>query len=173
MNKPESFPEGLLEALADASINLIPSTDESTIQARLKAQMQADALQPLSSDRDENGEPNAPLKEAPISPEIVEEATHFLRLSVRRDVLLFVVWVMETHRQKKLTYLVVAVTRTTGARGGISAERVLVLLLVRYTIREYGGDGGAVSGSRRGTTRLIVSTYCNRLEGHWTTCQTT
>lgn len=84
VNKPESFPEGLLEALADSSVNLVPSSDDSTIHERLRAQMQADALRPLSSERDGDGESQAPLKVAPIDPEIVEEVACFLRLGVSR-----------------------------------------------------------------------------------------
>lgn len=84
VNKPESFPEGLLEAMADSSVNLVPSSDDGTIQERLRAQMQADALRPLSSERDADGEPQAPLKVAPIDPEVVEEVARFLRLGVSR-----------------------------------------------------------------------------------------
>lgn len=89
-NNPDTFPEGLLDALSDAALSLLHEHEASGISMhdRLRAQMRADALQPVVSaldDSDSTGSDakKTALKDAPFSPEIVEEASRFLRASVR------------------------------------------------------------------------------------------
>lgn len=58
--------------------------------ARLRAQMQADALLPLSSGLDDGEEDDVSTIEAPATteefpPEVIEEAIYFLRLGVSGD----------------------------------------------------------------------------------------
>ncbi|THH17617.1 hypothetical protein EW146_g3217, partial [Bondarzewia mesenterica] len=83
--EPESFPEGLLDALADASFTTGVSADalDVPIQERLRSQMRADALQPLEPrlDDDHVFERKTAIKEAPPSDELVNEAAMFLRSS--------------------------------------------------------------------------------------------
>ncbi|KAG6837940.1 hypothetical protein H0H93_008334 [Arthromyces matolae] len=80
-NNPESFPEGLLDALALHGATNIPRFyDNEPIQVRLRKQMQADALQPL------DGESLATKSSTVIEsfpPEVIEEATQFLRLQAQ------------------------------------------------------------------------------------------
>jgi hypothetical protein len=79
---PESFPEGLLDALSEhTSIAIIPSTrDPTSVEARLRLQMQRDALRPLAED---DSEPIAGVSLYPS--ETIQEAVEFLQLSVRRS----------------------------------------------------------------------------------------
>ncbi|KAI0069009.1 hypothetical protein BV25DRAFT_1792352 [Artomyces pyxidatus] len=81
-HSPESFPEGLLDALADAISNgdLVLGPDVP-LADRLRAQMRKDALQALSSSLDDadSTEKTAVSQAAPISPEVIEEASQFLQ----------------------------------------------------------------------------------------------
>ncbi|OAX42895.1 hypothetical protein K503DRAFT_766298 [Rhizopogon vinicolor AM-OR11-026] len=89
---PESIPEGLMNALSAHTLLVSPLPSESASgdashAARLRAQMRADALLPLSSELD-NDEDDALISEAPATTEdfpqdIVEEAVYFLRLGPR------------------------------------------------------------------------------------------
>jgi len=58
-------------------------SNHGTIQSRLRAQMQADALRPLSSVLDEDAPRESLTAKSIFTPETIEEATHFLRLGVR------------------------------------------------------------------------------------------
>ncbi|KAJ7179295.1 hypothetical protein C8R46DRAFT_941848 [Mycena filopes] len=82
----DSFPPGLMDALTPLEIRPPPSTRERdrdrdqsiSIEARLRRQMAADTLQPLSAlDDDVNSIAVAPPE---FSSEILEETAHFLRL---------------------------------------------------------------------------------------------
>ena len=87
---PETFPEGLLDALDDPA--LVTSIQQRqaghSIEGRLRAKMQADALRPLKStleDLDEEGETGiekSELRKEPYSEEELQEAIQFLRLGV-------------------------------------------------------------------------------------------
>ena len=85
--KPESFPEGLIDALDDSALAdaLHRQHGDDSIEGRLRAKMRADALQPLiSSLEDENeGINKSGLHETPYAEDDVEEAAQFLRLTVR------------------------------------------------------------------------------------------
>jgi len=88
---PESIPEGLINALSayTSLVSPVPSASVSgsaSHAARLRAQMRADALLPLSS-RLGDDEDNASIDEAPAAAEdfpqdVIEEAVYFLRLGV-------------------------------------------------------------------------------------------
>ncbi|KZT26980.1 hypothetical protein NEOLEDRAFT_1131478 [Neolentinus lepideus HHB14362 ss-1] len=80
-NHPDAFPEGLMDALADdpAVATMRRRREQDDIEARLRKQMKADALQPLSDD-DSPAKPSAEEK-APLSSEELEEAIRFLSLS--------------------------------------------------------------------------------------------
>ncbi|TBU32117.1 hypothetical protein BD311DRAFT_655602 [Dichomitus squalens] len=89
---PETFPEGLLDALDDPA--LVTSIQQRqaghSIEGRLRAKMQADALRPLKStleDLDEEGESGiekSELRKEPYSEEELQEAVQFLRLGANR-----------------------------------------------------------------------------------------
>ncbi|TFY72484.1 hypothetical protein EVG20_g533 [Dentipellis fragilis] len=82
-DKPESYPAGLLEALAERW-TLIPDPTADpriSVQERLRSQMEADALHPLA-DLDDDGPPKAQhVQEIMFSPEQLEKAVKFLGLT--------------------------------------------------------------------------------------------
>ena len=85
-DNPNTFPRGLIDALsAHNTGSLVITADKGgeSVQSRLRKQMQADSLQPIIDDE----EPTANKKslipaENDYGPEILEEATQFLRLQV-------------------------------------------------------------------------------------------
>ncbi|KAJ3504986.1 hypothetical protein NLJ89_g7652 [Agrocybe chaxingu] len=87
-NNPNTFPAGLMDALANHSNLTVGSGHQGnsdSIEDRLRKQMQADALYPL--DNDDDGL-TAKMKssvqgEEHFSSDVLEEATQFLRLQVR------------------------------------------------------------------------------------------
>ncbi|KDR83538.1 hypothetical protein GALMADRAFT_235745 [Galerina marginata CBS 339.88] len=94
-NNHDTFPAGLIEALASHSnLAVINEQQGDSIQTRLRRQMQADALQPITNpDEDDLSEgpgssgkmkSSAPVSaEDQFSPELLEEATQFLRLQAQ------------------------------------------------------------------------------------------
>lgn len=82
---PESFPNGLMEALTDRAIPVASERGLSrgVVQARLRVQMKADALRPLNTALDEDPPPDELLAKEIFTPETVDEAAQFLRLNVR------------------------------------------------------------------------------------------
>ncbi|KAG6832963.1 hypothetical protein H0H92_004847 [Tricholoma furcatifolium] len=83
-NRPESFPEGLLAALALRGATGLPRENkEEPIQVRLRKQMQADALRPLDEDDASTVTKNSALLADSFSTEVVEEAIQFLRLQAQ------------------------------------------------------------------------------------------
>jgi len=93
-NKPETFPSGLMEALAlhyGHDGHVVGAAD--TIQDRLRKQMQADALSTLTErdQEDEDGDIGTRLEKQKkklvevnqeYDPDFLEEAVQFLRLQV-------------------------------------------------------------------------------------------
>ena len=89
-HNPATFPEGFIDALEDPLVlNTIRKfRTEDTIEGRLRAKMQADSLRPLNMSLDHQDEPEqeqskSTLRQTPYSEEDIEEATQFLRLTVR------------------------------------------------------------------------------------------
>ncbi|OCH88306.1 hypothetical protein OBBRIDRAFT_94146 [Obba rivulosa] len=87
-DNPATFPEGLLDALEDSELVAALQRRQTgdTIEGRLRARMQADALQPLTSALDDDSSSAAEkpeLHKTPYSQEDIEEATQFLRLSAQ------------------------------------------------------------------------------------------
>lgn len=89
-HNPATFPEGFIDALEDPLVlNTIRKfRTEDTIEGRLRAKMQADSLRPLNISLDHQDEPEqeqskSTLRQTPYSEEDIEEATQFLRLTVR------------------------------------------------------------------------------------------
>ncbi len=86
---PETFPEGLLDALDDpALVTAIQQRQAGhSLEGRLRARMQADALRPLKSTLedldDEGGIEKAEFRKSPYSEDELQEAVQFLRLGVR------------------------------------------------------------------------------------------
>ncbi|KAI0650018.1 hypothetical protein C8Q79DRAFT_900584 [Trametes meyenii] len=86
---PEAFPDGLLDALDDPALvaSIQRQRPDHSLEGRLRAKMQADALRPLSTalddvDADTDGEAEkGDLRKAPYSEEELEEALQFLRLN--------------------------------------------------------------------------------------------
>lgn len=80
-NNPDSFPDGLTEALAmRGHSRVFHEKQGESIQVRLRRQIQADALEPL------DGLERPPATTTPLetfSSEQVEEVIQFLRLQVR------------------------------------------------------------------------------------------
>ncbi|KAI0770789.1 hypothetical protein BC629DRAFT_1442099 [Irpex lacteus] len=83
-NNPETFPDGLIDALEDPDVvyALQRQQHDNSIEGRFKARMKADALQPLQSSlEDEGDEAKKPaLNTIPYSEEDLKEAAQFLRL---------------------------------------------------------------------------------------------
>ncbi|KAG6890908.1 hypothetical protein C0995_000865 [Termitomyces sp. Mi166 len=79
-NNPDSFPEGLVDALAlRGATELSHDYHGEPIQVRLRKQMQADALRSLD---DELLTPKSSTLIDSFTPEVIEEAVQFLRLQV-------------------------------------------------------------------------------------------
>jgi len=70
---------------AGSTISVVDSNLTDTIQSRLRKQMQAEALQPISNNVEDDAEPPSsvipPVDQ--FSDEFLEEAVQFLRLQVR------------------------------------------------------------------------------------------
>ena len=90
---PESFPEGLLDALDDPAVVVAIERQrgDHSIEGRLKAKMQTDALRPLESSLDDADDTTdaaadkTALRSSPYSEEELQEVTQFLRLGVRHS----------------------------------------------------------------------------------------
>ncbi|TFY69927.1 hypothetical protein EVJ58_g158 [Rhodofomes roseus] len=84
---PETFPEGLIDDLDDPELVASLSRQQAgnTIEGRLKAKMQADALQPLTATlEDDDAQPEkTELRISPYSEEEIQEARQFLRLNAK------------------------------------------------------------------------------------------
>lgn len=86
---PDTFPEGLLDDLDDPELitSLRHLRPDHSLEGRLRARMQADALQPVASleDDDETTSPAEVEKprKTPYSEEDIKEAVQFLRLSAK------------------------------------------------------------------------------------------
>ena len=97
-----------------------------TIEGRLRARMQADALQPLTNLEEEGdvAEPKANLSKTPYSEEDIKEAAQFLRLSVSRAA-----FCTPLSKLKLRTG-----SRSSGAGPRLPEEEVRVLFLVRDSV---------------------------------------
>jgi hypothetical protein len=84
---PDSFPNGLLDALGEHSgvSYVFPADGGATqrIESRLRRQMRADALLPLYADISENDEKPVSEVHGDYSSETIDEALQFLQLNVR------------------------------------------------------------------------------------------
>jgi hypothetical protein len=85
-NNHETFPPGLIDALAihaGSTIVVVESNSTDTIQSRLRKQMQAEALQPISNNVDDAEQLSSAIPPVDqFSDEFLEEAVQFLRLQV-------------------------------------------------------------------------------------------
>ena len=84
---PETFPEGFIDALDDPTLLQLQAQHNArdSIEGRLRARMQADALRPLASLEDEDAEEETAkvaVSKTPYSEEELKEAEQFLRLNV-------------------------------------------------------------------------------------------
>jgi len=85
-SNPDTFPEDLLEYLEDEALQMSLRRYQSSkisIEDRLRAQIQADALQPVKTTLDEIEESAPILPSIPYPEEYIEEANQFLRLSAQ------------------------------------------------------------------------------------------
>ncbi|OBZ76435.1 G patch domain-containing protein 11 [Grifola frondosa] len=87
-DSPETFPDGLLDALDDPAllVSLQRHHVDRSIEGRLRTKMQADALQPLTSGLEDNEDVSVEkpeLLKSPYSEEEIEEAVQFLRLGAK------------------------------------------------------------------------------------------
>ncbi|KAI0663047.1 hypothetical protein C8Q70DRAFT_931046 [Cubamyces menziesii] len=86
---PETFPDGLLDALDDPALvaSIQRQRADHSIEGRLRAKMQADALRPLKSSLDDvdasADDEKTEARTSPYSEEELEEALQFLRLNPR------------------------------------------------------------------------------------------
>ncbi|OSC99170.1 hypothetical protein PYCCODRAFT_1395626 [Trametes coccinea BRFM310] len=86
---PETFPDGLLDALDDPALvsSIQRHRPDHSLEGRLRAKMQADALRPLKSSLEDvdgdDGVEKAEARASPYSEEDLEEARQFLRLNPR------------------------------------------------------------------------------------------
>ena len=159
---PDTFPEGLLDALDDPALVAAVQrqrTDHS-LEGRLRAKMQADALRPLKAslddvDADEDAAADkAELRSSPYSEEELQEAVQFLRLGVRALITFcascarwgtFADLILSTRAAPEFTVFY-HIERLTGfrpahARPGLPAAQIRVLLLVRHAVRRRRGHG--------------------------------
>ncbi|GBE79298.1 hypothetical protein SCP_0204960 [Sparassis crispa] len=88
LENPDTFPEGLVDVLEDATIvaSLQRQHADRSIEGRLRMKMQADALQPLTNeleDTDALSDKKPEVHKTPYSEEDIEEATQFLRLTAK------------------------------------------------------------------------------------------
>ena len=87
---PETFPDGLLDAIDDPElvITIQRHRADHSVEGRLKAKMQTDALRPLKSSLydvdapDDSATEQAELRTSPYSEEDLQEVIQFLRLGV-------------------------------------------------------------------------------------------
>lgn len=87
---PDTFPEDLVDLLEDdvLSQHLDKLRYQGTVEGRLRARTQADALQPikpgseLEIDTEESGPSKAGVRDVPYTEDDIEECTAFLKLSV-------------------------------------------------------------------------------------------
>lgn len=91
---PDAFPDGLVEAMvemaaaaaadADADAEWGGSGSQGSIEERLRAQMQVDALRPLGDGDDEDlpKKADASVVRASLPPRTIEDTAQFLRLDV-------------------------------------------------------------------------------------------
>jgi hypothetical protein len=79
---PDAFPIGLVEAMNEMHAGEWGEGGEGgrSMEERLRAQMQADALRPLGDDEDQPK--NADTDSVPLPPGSIHEATQFLLLNV-------------------------------------------------------------------------------------------
>jgi hypothetical protein len=153
----DAFPEGLLDALDDADLvaELKLSQPDHSIEGRLKARMQADALQPVVSLEDDETSTAAPketLRKTPYSEEDLKEVVQFLQLTVCFDVcqtVWLVVWLNGQLSGKG----------SAGACFGLSEAQVHVLLLVWNGIRWTRRHGRELPWRGRGGARLKGKIY--------------
>ncbi|EKM59672.1 uncharacterized protein PHACADRAFT_85873 [Phanerochaete carnosa HHB-10118-sp] len=86
---PDTFPESLLDELDDPELitSLRKLQPDHSLEGRLRARMQADALQPVANleDDDETSSPvqDEKPRKTPYSEEDIKEAVQFLRLSAQ------------------------------------------------------------------------------------------
>jgi hypothetical protein len=142
----ETFPRGLLDALEDDALILARAVArkhaEDDIEARLRAQMRADALQPLDEIEenallDARAAPKPTTEEDVFDAKAVDEAKDFLTKTVSRPA--------------SYCFLLIDRRRRTGftalAEGSsVFESRVLILLLVWDRIQQPGGSSGKLPG---------------------------
>ena len=88
--------------------------------------MQIDALRPLkaSLEEDELAQDKATLSKTPYSEEEIEEATQFLRLSVRYSICAFLGLGTELFHSTRSTVLLLHCVASVGWSAGISRPRI-------------------------------------------------
>ncbi|KAF8914103.1 hypothetical protein CPB84DRAFT_1669965 [Gymnopilus junonius] len=105
-NNQETFPPGLIDALAmHSNLATIREHQGDSIQTRLRKQMQADALQPIDPDAlisvpdSVSGQMKSSSvgAEDQFAPELLEEATQFLRLQAQDRLHLVLSYLREKH----------------------------------------------------------------------------
>lgn len=83
-NDVDSIPRGLMDTLWESAQGTLPGNEAT----RLRHQMRADALQPVTSPEDDHAsygsETNKEAQHESFSAETVQEAIHFFRLGVCR-----------------------------------------------------------------------------------------
>ncbi|KAF7313659.1 G-patch domain-containing protein [Mycena chlorophos] len=97
--EPDTFPPGLIDALSTNTTFVLPSeaaddlNKPGRIEARLRKQMAQDALQPLGDDDDNS----APVLEQQFPSEVLDEASHFLRLQASDRLEMVLSYLRETY----------------------------------------------------------------------------
>jgi hypothetical protein len=125
-----TFPEGLMDALDDhtsAPMLLLSQHDNKNtdIESRLRQQMQADALRPMSSGMDDDPG-KAALPTHDWSSDTIQEAIQYLRLNVRAVI---------ASREQSISYHKEAGTRPIIFTAFVSTRQLRILFLVRNAIR--------------------------------------
>ncbi|KAF8803703.1 RNA-binding domain-containing protein [Phlegmacium glaucopus] len=99
-NNPNTFPRGLMDALSahnSSNIGIIPNETGESVQSRLRKQMQADALQPVDHEESTTNKKSFIPAEDQYSPEVLEEATQFLRLQAQDRLYLVLSYLRDKH----------------------------------------------------------------------------
>jgi hypothetical protein len=98
-----TFPSGLIEALTLHNNGAMPFEEDptETVQSRMRKQIQADALQPLRNEDDEEaakrGSSVPPVLVDHFPPELLEETTQFLRLQAQDRLQLVLTYLRDKH----------------------------------------------------------------------------
>lgn len=97
-NNPNTFPQGLMDALYNTGNPATVANDAGdSMQSRLRRQMQADSLQPIDDEQPVTNTKSLIPSEDQFGSEALEEATQFLRLQAQDRLHLVLSYLRDKH----------------------------------------------------------------------------